>query len=137
MSSSPVEAVKRVSLDKKQFEVLRDDKQFYRRALTFFQNFCGTIEIVRNKKSEIVHFPILPYAEALTDQQRTETVSGMPIGQAKAKLDYFMGGCMGTLQTMKGEYLFAKTFRTYPGFGAIAKHLRLWSTLAFYTVLGR
>ncbi|MDR3547182.1 MAG: hypothetical protein P4M11_02695 [Candidatus Pacebacteria bacterium] len=126
--------MKNVTLNKKQFEALREDKNFYRKALTFFQKFCGTIEIVRNTQSEIVHFPILPYAEALTEQQRRETVSGMPIGQAKAKLDYFMGGCMGTLQTMKNEYLFAKTFRVYPGFGAVAKHLSLWSTLAFYTV---
>ena len=121
-------------MDKKKFYENKQDSKFCDKALGFFQNFSGTIEIVRNNKSEIVHFPILSYAEALTEQQQIETFAEMPVGQAKAKLDYFMGGCMNTLQTMKNEYLFAKTFRHYPVFGAVAKHLTLWNTLAFYTV---
>ena len=127
--------MKNVQLDEKDFQAQKQSNQFNKHVWTFFQKYSGTIEIVRNNRSETVHFPILPYAEALTEQQQTETFSEMPIGQAKAKLDYFKGGCMDTLQTMKNEYLFAKTFRHYPVFGAVAKHLRLWNTLAFYMVL--
>ena len=87
-----------------------------------------------NNKSVIVHFPVLPYAEALSEKQKTDLFSEMPIGQAKAKLDYFMGKCVDSLQTMESEYLFAKTMRYYPIFGPIAKHLLLWDTLSFYTV---
>ena len=82
----------------------------------------------------MIHFPILPYANALSEKQKNQAFSEMPIGQAKAKLDYFMGGCVDTLQIMESEYLFKKTLKRYPIFGAIAKHLPLWDTLAFYTV---
>ena len=59
----------------------------------------------------------------------------MPLGQTKAKLDYFMDGCVDTLHVMECEYLFVKTFRHYPLVGAISKHLVLWNNLAFYTVI--
>jgi len=58
----------------------------------------------------------------------------MPIGQTKAKLDYFMGKSVDTLQRIESNYLFAKTLRHIPVLGAIARHLGLWDNFAFYTV---
>ncbi len=130
-----VEAVKGVVLLRGKFEAARNNPAHKLRVLKFFQDYTGRIEIVRQQHKEIVYFPILPYAETLTEQQRSDAMAGMPLGQAKAKLDYFMGNCPNMLQGMKNEYLFTKTFRSYPVFGAVAKHLKLWETLAFYTVI--
>lgn len=110
------------------------DEKFITEALSFYQYFTGNIEIVRNQQKEVYLYPILPYAEALSEQQQTDTFENMPIGPAKAKLDYFMGECPAILQTMKNEYLFTKTFRFIPVVGPVAKHLPLWNTLAFYMV---
>jgi len=123
-----------VILDHQDFRTRLKEEKFIQESFHFYQNFTGTIELVREQNKEIYYFPILPYAEALSEQQQKDTFANMPIGPAKAKLDYFMGECNEILQTMKNEYLFTKTFRYIPVVGPVAKHLPLWKTLAFYMV---
>jgi len=118
-----------------QFNELQRDSKFRENALEFFQKYTGTIEIVKNNRSETVSFPLLPYAEAFTKQQQNGAFCNMPLGKTKAKLDYFTENCIDILQTMENEYVFAKTLKHYPLVGAITKHLALWKTLEFYMVL--
>ena len=128
-------AITRPILKEEEYDRFRKDDSFYHGALSFFEKYTGTVEIVRKRKSENVHFPILSYAEAINATQQREAMEGIPIGQAKGKLDYFMKSCLGILQTMKNEYLFTKTFKNYPVIGAIAKHVSLWDSLAFYVAI--
>lgn len=90
---------------------------------------------MQNNRSEAVSFPLLPYAEAFTEQQQNKAFSSMPLGQTKAKLDYFIENCTDILQTMENEYVFAKTLKHYPLVGAITRNLKLWTMLEFYLVL--
>jgi hypothetical protein len=133
--SDPAEAVSHVVLSKAEFDASCKLETFQADALAFFQRFTGCIEIVRNAKSELVYFPLLPYAEALHSEQRDEWLRGMPVGKPRAKLDFFMEQSLDNLQQLKNEYLFAKIFRSYPVLGALTKHISLWKALSFYLVL--
>jgi len=77
---------------------------------------------------------MLPYAESLHNDQKSEWLLELPIGKPRAKLDHIMENSLDYLQQLKNEYLFAKIFRYYPVFGALAKQIPLWKTLAFYIV---
>ncbi len=128
------EAVTKEVFTDAEFHNAQRNEGFERAALNFFNKYTGAIEIVRGDKTEMVYFPMLPYSEALHNEQKNEWLQELPIGKPRAKLDYLMENSLDYLQQLKNEYLFAKIFRYYPVFGAVAKQIPLWKSLAFYLV---
>ena len=129
-----IEAVTKQVFTEEEFKSVCNHESFKQQALNFFNKYTGSIEIVRSDKTETVYFPILPYAEALYAEQKGEWLQELPIGKPRAKLDYFMDNSLDYLQQLKNEYLFARIFRYYPVFGALAKQIPLWKSTAFYLV---
>ena len=104
------------------------------KAITFFQDNSGAIEIVRGGVSETVYFPILPIKEVLSSSERDSLLLQLPVNQAKAKLDVITDNSMDMIIRLRNEYMFRRgVFRFYPVLGAVAKHTELWKTLSFYT----
>ncbi|MDR3549701.1 MAG: hypothetical protein P4M11_15755 [Candidatus Pacebacteria bacterium] len=132
-----IEAVTKQVFTEEEFRSSCNTDSFRHHALNFFNKNTGVIDIVRCEKTETVYFPILPYAEVLHTEQKNEWLQELPIGKPRAKLDYFMENSLDYLQQLKNEYLFARIFRYYPVFGALAKQIPLWKSLAFYLVLQR
>lgn len=131
----PIEAVTRRSFTQAEFESKKKCEEFLNQALVFFEKNTGAIDIVRNGKSELMYYPLLPCMQSLQEQQKTEWLLQIPVGKPRAKLDYITKKAPDFVQQLKNEHLFAKTFRIYPVFGALAKQIPLWNTLAFYLVL--
>jgi len=126
------EAVVNVEFTYAEFIKVVHADNFQTEALNFFNRYTGAIEIVRQNTIEIVYFPILPYGEALENEQKIEWLQSLPVGKPRAKLDCFMENSLDYLQQLKNEYLFTKIFRYYPVFGALAKQIPLWRCFAFY-----
>ncbi len=129
-----IEVVTSVKCTHAEFLNTRDKEGFKFDALNFFNKYTGSIEIVRNGTTELVYFPMLPYAEALGDEQKHEWMQSLPVGKPRAKIDSFLEGSLDYIQQLKNEYMFKKTFSFYPVFGAITKQIPLWRSFALYVV---
>ena len=110
----------------------KEDEEFQHSALNFFNKYTGVIEIVRNEATELVYYPILPFAESLQDEQKTEWLRSLPVGKPRAKIDCFMDNSLDYIQQVNNEYMFTNIFRYYVIFGAITKQIPLFKSFAFY-----
>ena len=88
----------------------------------------------RKNKAEIVNFPLLPYAHSLSEERKQQIFEILPTDKPKEKIDTILTMADQWLRDFQTDYLFETTFRQYPVFGALARHLTLWKTLAYFMV---
>ena len=119
-------------IKKNEYTTTINNASYKERAFKLFQHHSTSLEIVRSKTIETVYFPVLPYFEALSEEQKQQLFESMPIGQQKAKLLYVIENASNFIQDMNNEYMFAKFFKNFPVLGAVSRALPLWKELAFY-----
>lgn len=127
-----VETLARVDFRDEDFVWSKENTEFQYEALNFFNKYTGVIEIVRNESTELVYYPILPFAESLQNEQKTEWLRSLPVGKPRAKIDCFMDNSLDYIQQVNNEYMFTNIFRYYVIFGAITKQIPLFKSFAFY-----
>ena len=75
-------------------------------ALSFFEEYCGTIIIVRDNQENKVNFPFLPQIRVLYKSATEDWIQDIPIGKPKSKIEFIAKNFCSFAQRIEDETLF-------------------------------